>query len=110
MTLRTPVFLFAILLGAQECPEIKFEHLAQGYRFTEGPAWNAKDQYLVFSDTPSDRLMKWVPGSDVAVLRTEPHGPARKALDPQGPPYPRPTRHRPVTRAGPTGQTQPRTP
>jgi len=106
MTLRTPVFLFAILLGAQEFPEIKFEHLAQGYRFTEGPAWNAKDQYLVFSDTPSDRLMKWVPGSDVAVLRTDAHGPAGNAFDSQGRLYTCETRTRRVTRTDRTGKIE----
>src|SRR5215813_14502417 len=106
MTLRTPVFLFAILLGAQDFPEIKFEHLAQGYRFTEGPAWNAKDQYLVFSDTPSDRLMKWVPGSDVAVLRTDAHGPAGNAFDSQGRLYTCETRTRRVTRTDRTGKIE----
>src|SRR5215831_800343 len=106
MTLRTPVFLFAILLGAQEFPEIKFEHLAQGYRFTEGPAWDAKDQYLVFSDTPTDRLMKWVPGSDVAVFRTDAHGPAGNAFDAQGRLYTCETRARRVTRTDKSGNIE----
>src|SRR5262249_44655323 len=76
-----PAFLCAFLLSAQDFGEIKPQHLAKGYRFTEGPAWNVKDQSLVFSDPPSDRLFKWVPGADITVLRTDAHGPAGNAFD-----------------------------
>ena len=82
---------------AQNFPEMKFERLAQGYRFTEGPAWS-KDGYLVFSDTPSDRLLKWVPGNKVEVLRSDANGPAGNAFDAQGRLYTCETRTRRVTR------------
>ena len=31
---------------AQDFGELKFERLAQGYRFTEGPAWSKEGGYL----------------------------------------------------------------
>jgi len=100
MTGRAPASLFAVALlaAAQDPGEVRFEHLAKGYRFTEGPAWNAKDQYLVFSDTPSDRLLKWVPGSAVTTMRTEANGPSGNAFDAQGRLYTAETRSRRVTR------------
>ena len=100
MMRRAPALLLALalLLGAQEYGELKFEHLAKGYRFTEGPAWNIKDQYLVFSDTPSDRILKWSPGSEITLLRGEANGPAGNAFDVQGRLYTCETRTRRVTR------------
>src|ERR1035441_5468759 len=65
------LLLLALPALAQGFEDLKFEHLAQGYRFTEGPAWSKEGGYLVFSDTPSDRLMKWVPGTEITVYRTD---------------------------------------
>ncbi len=90
---------------AQEFAELKFEHLAQGYRYTEGPAWS-KEGYLVFSDTPSDRLMKWVPGTPIAVYREDAHGPAGNAFDAQGRLHTCETRTRRVTRTDKNGKVE----
>jgi gluconolactonase len=106
MTWRLAGLVFAATLCAQEPAEFKFEHLGKGYRFTEGPAWNAKDQYLVFSDTPSDRLLKWVPGSTIEVLRTDANGPAGNAFDAQGRLYTCETRTRRVTRTDRAGKIE----
>jgi gluconolactonase len=100
------VCVSVFLLPAQDFTEVKFQHLAKGYRFTEGPAWNVKDQYLVFSDTPSDRIMKWVPGSEITVLRTEANGPAGNAFDAQGRLYTCETRSRRVTRTDRNGKIE----
>jgi len=97
---------FALLLGAQDYGEIKFDHLGKGYRFTEGPAWNSKDQYLVFSDTPGDRLFKWVPGSEIELLRKDANGPAGNAFDTQGRLYTCETRTRRVTRTDRNGKIE----
>ncbi len=35
------------------------EQIATGFRWAEGPAWNKKENYLVFSDLPNNRLIKW---------------------------------------------------
>ena len=73
---------FALLLSAQDFSEIKFDHLARGLGFTEGPAWS-REGYLIFSDTPADRLMKWVPGSAIEVFRPA-SGPSGNAFDAEG--------------------------
>ena len=44
------------------------EKIADGFRFTEGPAWS-RDGFLVFSDIPANRLLKFVPGAGVTVYR-----------------------------------------
>jgi len=37
----------------------KVERLATGFHFTEGPVWNPEGEYLLFSDIPANRIMKW---------------------------------------------------
>ncbi len=97
--------LLTLPVHAQEFDDLKIQRLSQGYRFTEGPAWS-KDGYLIFSDTPSDRLLKWVPGSEVTVYRTDAHGPAGNAFDSQGRLYTCETRTRRVTRTGKNGKIE----
>jgi gluconolactonase len=50
-------------------PDSKVEKLAGGMKFTEGPVWMGT--YLVFSDIPSSRLMKWQDGRGLGVFRDE---------------------------------------
>ena len=75
--------LFSLFALAQDFSDITFSKLAEGYRFTEGPAWS-KDGYLIFSDTPSDRLLKWAPGHATEVFREDAHGPSGNAFDAEG--------------------------
>src|SRR5205807_2943024 len=35
------------------------ERLAGGCRFTEGPVWFGDGRYLLWSDIPNDRIVKW---------------------------------------------------
>jgi gluconolactonase len=35
------------------------ERLATGFRWTEGPVWFGDGRYLLFSDIPNNRIMKW---------------------------------------------------
>jgi gluconolactonase len=35
------------------------EQLTTGFRWGEGPAWNKEEGYLVFSDLPSNRIIRW---------------------------------------------------
>ena len=97
--------LFSLLASAQEFPEITFSKLADGYRFTEGPAWS-KDGYLIFSDTPSDRLLKWAPGHAPEVFRADAHGPSGNAFDADGRLYTCETRLRRVTRTDKKGKIE----
>jgi gluconolactonase len=100
------LLLLALPALAQGFEDLKFEHLAQGYRFTEGAAWSKEGGYLVFSDTPSDRLLKWVPGTEITVYRTGAHGPAGNAFDAQGRLYTCETRTRRVTRTDKNGKIE----
>ena len=99
-------FASALTAAAQGFGEYKFERLAQGYRFTQGVAWSKEGGYLIFSDTPSDRLLKWIPGSEITVYRTDAHGPAGNAFDAQGRLYTCETRTRRVTRTDKAGKIE----
>lgn len=48
------------------------ERIVTGCQFTEGPLWHP-DGYLLFSDIPRNRILKWAPGSEAVVWR-EPSG------------------------------------
>ncbi|NWF92254.1 MAG: SMP-30/gluconolactonase/LRE family protein [Syntrophaceae bacterium] len=45
------------------------ERLATGFHFTEGPVWNAKGGYLLFSDIPGNRIVKWTPENGISEFR-----------------------------------------
>ena len=91
-----------LTLLAQEPGKYITERVAVGYRFTEGPAWS-KDGFLVFSDTPNDQLLKWVPGHTAEVLREHANGPSGNAFDAQGRLYTCETKARRITRTGKNG-------
>ncbi|MBZ5577734.1 MAG: SMP-30/gluconolactonase/LRE family protein [Acidobacteriia bacterium] len=95
-----PVFCWAAF--GQQFPQFVSEKIAAGYRFTEGAAWS-KDGFLVFSDTPNNRLLKWVPGRQAEVLREHANGPSGNAFDAQGRLYTAETRARRVTRTDKSG-------
>jgi len=99
--------VFAISLGlfAQESARYIVERIATGYRFTEGPAWS-KDGFLVFSDTPNNQLLKWVPGRKAEVLREHANGPSGNTFDAQGRLYTCETRARRVTRTEKNGAVE----
>ena len=40
-------------------PNVHVETLYTGCRWSEGPAWFAPGRYLVWSDIPNDRMMRW---------------------------------------------------
>jgi gluconolactonase len=46
--------------------ETKIEKLADGFLFVEGPIWHP-DGYLLFSDIPANKIMKYLPGQGVSV-------------------------------------------
>ncbi len=92
------------LLG-QESAQYVTEKVAAGYRFTEGPALS-KDGFLIFSDTPNDQLLKWVPGRKAEVFREHANGPSGNAFDAQGRLYTCETRARRVTRTEKNGTVE----
>jgi gluconolactonase len=50
-------------------PEAKVEKVAGGFRFVEGPVWNRKGGFLVFSDIPANAIMTWSPSGGASVFR-----------------------------------------
>src|SRR6267154_6005697 len=97
--------VFSLLVFGQDFSDLKVEQLAKGYTYTEGPAWS-KDGYLVFSDTPADLLLKWVPGEKIEVLRKDANGPSGNAFDSEGRLYTCETRTRRVTRTDKKGKIE----
>ena len=45
------------------------EQICTGFRFSEGPIWNAREQCLYFSDMPSDIRRRWSPQEGVVEIR-----------------------------------------
>ena len=52
-------------------PGAKVEKVAGGFRFVEGPVWNRKGGYLVFSDIPGNAIMTWSPSGGASVFRAK---------------------------------------
>lgn len=50
-------------------PGTAVERLGTGFLFTEGPVWNIREGYLLFSDIPASRISKWAPGSGMSEFR-----------------------------------------
>lgn len=40
----------------------KIEKIAGGHKWVEGPVWNRKEEYLLFSDIPNNSIYKWQEG------------------------------------------------
>src|SRR6266571_7364861 len=40
-------------------PYVNVEKLYSGCRWAEGPAWFAAGRYLIWSDIPNDRMLRW---------------------------------------------------
>jgi gluconolactonase len=67
--LSTPALAEPPLLA----PGAVLEKVVGDLKFSEGPAWNAKEQFLLFEDTPRNRMMKLDSAGKVSVFR-EPSG------------------------------------
>ncbi len=97
--------LCCLLALAQDFSKTTVGKIGVGYRFTEGAAWS-KDGFLIFSDTPNDQLLKWVPGKAPEVFRETAGGPSGNAFDLQGRLFTCETRARRVTRTDKTGKIE----
>lgn len=45
------------------------EVLGGGFDWSEGPIWNKAEKYLLFSDIPPNRIMKWKEGEGVTLFK-----------------------------------------
>ena len=55
-------------------PGAKVEKLAEGYDWSEGPAWDRKGGYLLFSDVPMNVVYKYKPGMTTPEVFLKPSG------------------------------------
>ncbi|MCC2670712.1 MAG: gluconolactonase [Armatimonadetes bacterium] len=52
-------------------PDLEIEQIATGFRFTEGPLWDTRNDTLYFSDILANRIYRWTDGGEgVEVFRT----------------------------------------
>lgn len=103
------VLLLTLPLFAQEAPDsesgLLVEKIAHGFRFADGPAWS-REGYLLFSDVPGGKILKYTPGEAQEVYREASNGAAGNAFDAQGRLYTCETHARRVTRTDKKGRIE----
>lgn len=97
------LFLATSLASAQDFSDLKVEKVASAQKFTEGPLWSLEG-FLLFSDTVTDKIQKFVPGKGVSDFATRAGGAAGMAYDEQGRLYTCEFRERRVTRTAKNGK------
>lgn len=104
----TGILLVCLLFttaSAQDFSKISVEKVAAGYRFTEGPVWS-RDGYLLFSDVPNDKIIKFVPGQGTGVFREGSNGANGNTFDSHGRLYTCESKTRRVTRTDKKGNIE----
>jgi sugar lactone lactonase YvrE len=87
----------ALTLGAQDFSNIQISKIAANNRFTEGPVWS-REGFLLFSDVPNNRIVRFTPGQGVATFRDNSSGANGNAFDKDGRLYSCESRSRRVVR------------
>ena len=85
--------------------EISVQTVATGLSFADGPVWSLED-FLLFSDTVTDKQHKFIPGKGVSEIGTKAGGTAGNAYDEKGNLYTCEFRARRVTRTSKNGKTE----
>lgn len=65
-------------------PDMTLRRIATGFEFTEGPAWLARGQFLLFSDIPADTIYRWTEPEGHTIWRRPSHQANGNTVDPQG--------------------------
>ena len=99
------LLLFPLSLCAQDFSKISVEKVTANYRFTEGPAWS-RDGYLLYSDVPRNKIVKYTPGEKPVFFREESNGASGNAFDEKGRLYTCETAARRVTRTDKNGKIE----
>lgn len=97
--------LLAAVTAAQDFSSLKIERVAANMKFTEGPAWS-RDGFLLFSDVPNNRIMKFTPGEGVTVFREGSNGANGNTYDAKGRLYTCESKTRRVTRTDKKGKIE----
>lgn len=57
---------------------VHVERIVSGRKWVEGPVWNRRESYLLFSDIPANSVFKWQPGQGTSIF-LKPSGYSGKA-------------------------------
>ena len=99
------VVLFIVGCFAQDFTELRPQKIATNYVFTEGPVWS-HEGYLVFSDIPGNKLLKFTPGEPPTIFRDNSNGAIGNSFDEQGRLYTCESHARRVTRTDKKGRVE----
>jgi len=97
--------LLAVPAAAQDFTGVKIDKLEGGFRFTEGPVWS-REGFLLFSDVPNNKILKYVPGERSLPFRDDSQGANGNTLDSQGRLYTCESKSRRVTRTDKKGNIE----
>jgi gluconolactonase len=89
---------------AQSFSDLTVETLVRDAHYAEGPVWS-KEGFLLFSDTVTDQIKKWIPGKGLSDYASRPGGASGNAYDDDGRLYTCEFHERRVTRTGSNGKT-----
>lgn len=104
--MRVLILLLCIpAIFGQDFTDLKIERAVIGMVFTEGPVWS-RENYLIFSDVPKSKILKFTPGEGNAVVREESHGGSGNTFDAQGRLYTCETHARRVIRQDKKGRVE----
>jgi len=103
--IRCTLLLCVSAALAQLPSEITVEQVATGLSFADGPVWSLED-FLLFSDTVTDKLHKFVPGKGMSVFASRSGGASGNAYDEKGNLYTCEFRERRVTRTAKNGKVE----
>ena len=65
-------------------PDQEIEELGRGYRPAEGPLWESKEGYLLFTDLGHNRIMRWSSKDGITLFREPTNQANGLTWDPQG--------------------------
>jgi len=99
------MILLAPVSSSEDFSELHPQKVATNYVFTEGPAWS-RDGYLVFSDIPGNKLLKFTPGEQPAIFRDNSNGAIGNSFDMQGRLYTCESHSRRITRTDKKGKVE----
>jgi gluconolactonase len=99
------ILLLAWCACAQDFDNLRIDKIATGYAFTEGPAWSPMG-FLIFSDIPNNKLLKFMPGEQARLFRDNSNGANGNRFDAQGRLYTCESHTRRVTRTDKKGKVE----
>ena len=103
--IRFAALFIAAVASGQTPQQYTVEVVANGMRFADGPVWSL-DDFLLFSDTVTDKQHRFTPGKGVSDSGSHPGGTAGNAYDDKGNLYTCEFRERRVTRTAKNGKAE----